>query len=223
MPVIELCFTDLITCEIVSGYCGATIQCQWSRRKTQTVKWKRCKARARLKVRANAHHPVPYWGEYPEVSASHWLSECRRAVPLEAGRCECAATPGGHPEIPSPGPETFRSLRSSCRPRRARPDWLAPVPRLPPACLADRDRPPTLCANEAEMGSLALWLTDSPLEASPVGLLSPTLDWLLVERAIYKASSFQLARSSQAFPGTPYLCATRSLSPRILLDFPPVG
>jgi hypothetical protein len=31
---------------------------------------------------------------------------------------------------------TFRSLRSSCRPRRARLDWLAPVPRPPPACLA---------------------------------------------------------------------------------------
>jgi hypothetical protein len=44
------------------------------------------------------------------------------------------------------------------------------------------------------MGSLALGLTNSPLEASPVGLLSPKLDWLLVERAIYKASSFQLAR-----------------------------
>jgi hypothetical protein len=47
------------------------------------------------------------------------------------------------------------------------------------------------------MGSLALWLKDWALEASPVGLLSPTLDWLLVERAIYKASSFHLARSAR--------------------------
>ena len=54
------------------------------------------------------------------------------------------------------------------------------------------DRSPPLCANEAETGSLALWLTDSPLEASPVELLPLALDWLPVERAITGQAPFIL-------------------------------
>jgi len=62
----------------------------------------------------------------------------------------------------------------------------------------------SLC-NEAETGSLALRLACSPRKASPVKLLPLTLARLLVERAIYKISSFQnirLARLILALPKT---------------------
>src|SRR5208282_2485972 len=51
--------------------------------------------------------------------------------------------------------------------------------------------------NEAESGSLVLRLMGSPREASPDGLLRPTLARLPVERAIDRASSFQLTRSAR--------------------------
>lgn len=55
---------------------------------------------------------------------------------------------------------------------------------------------PTSC-HEAETGSLALRLACSPCKASPVELLPLTLARLLVERAIYKISSFQNIRSAR--------------------------
>ena len=55
---------------------------------------------------------------------------------------------------------------------------------------------PTL-RNEAETSSLALRLACSPCKASPVQSLAPTLARLLVERAIYKISSFQNIRSAR--------------------------
>jgi len=36
--LIELCFTDLKASEIVTGYTGAQMPCQWSGRKTQAVR-----------------------------------------------------------------------------------------------------------------------------------------------------------------------------------------
>jgi len=54
----------------------------------------------------------------------------------------------------------------------------------------------SLC-NEAVSGSLALRLACSPRKASPVRLLPPTLARLLVERVIYKISSFQNIRSTR--------------------------
>jgi len=42
-----------IASEIVTGYTGAQMPCQWSGRKTQAVRQKGCSARARLKARAN--------------------------------------------------------------------------------------------------------------------------------------------------------------------------
>jgi hypothetical protein len=51
--------------------------------------------------------------------------------------------------------------------------------------------------NEAESGSLALRLACSPREASPAGLLRPTLAWLPVERAILRISSSHLIRSTR--------------------------
>jgi len=54
-----------------------------------------------------------------------------------------------------------------------------------------------ISCNEAETGSLALRLACSPCKASPVKLLPPTLARLLVERAIYKISSFQNIRSAR--------------------------
>ena len=51
--------------------------------------------------------------------------------------------------------------------------------------------------HEAETGSLALRLACSPCKASPVELLPLTLARLLVERAIYKISSFQNIRSAR--------------------------
>jgi hypothetical protein len=71
--------------------------------------------------------------------------------------------------LPTPSPITPRGpagARAHCFPADGRP------------CLVRKTQPPPLCANEAETGSLALWLEDSPHEASPVGLLPPTLDWL---------------------------------------------
>ena len=47
------------------------------------------------------------------------------------------------------------------------------------------------------MGSLALRLACSPCKASPVELLPLSLARLLVERAIYKISSFQNIRSAR--------------------------
>jgi hypothetical protein len=58
--------------------------------------------------------------------------------PQRSALLSLRVTAGDHPKIPSPRSETFRSFRSSCRPRRARRHWIAPVRRLPPACLADR-------------------------------------------------------------------------------------
>jgi hypothetical protein len=36
--LVELCFTDFMASEIVTGYTGAPMQCQWSGRKTQAVR-----------------------------------------------------------------------------------------------------------------------------------------------------------------------------------------
>ena len=51
--------------------------------------------------------------------------------------------------------------------------------------------------NEAESGLFALRLACLPREASPAGLLQPTLTWLPEERAILRVSSFQLTRSAR--------------------------
>ena len=48
-----------------------------------------------------------------------------------------------------------------------------------------------------ESSSLALRLTSSPPEASPAGLLRPTLVWLHAERAIHMVTPFQVTRSTR--------------------------
>ena len=59
------------------------------------------------------------------------------------------------------------------------------------------DWPLSRLCNEAETGLLTLRLACSPCKASPVELLPLTLARLLVERAIYKISSFQNIRSAR--------------------------
>ena len=88
-------------------------------------------------------------------------------------------------------------MRRPQPPRRAR-QLLAPITSPPVSGFITYGRlaAPTL-HNEAESGSLALRLTGSPREASPDGLLRPTLARLPVERAIDRASSFQLTRSAR--------------------------
>jgi hypothetical protein len=51
--------------------------------------------------------------------------------------------------------------------------------------------------NEAETGSLALRLADSPPEASPLGLLPAALGRLSLEWAIKRMNSFQFIRSAR--------------------------
>ena len=51
--------------------------------------------------------------------------------------------------------------------------------------------------NEAESGSLALRLADSPPEASPLGLLQAALGRLSLEWAIERMNSFQFIRSAR--------------------------
>jgi hypothetical protein len=59
MPVTELRFAHLITCEIAAGKRGAAMQCQWSGRKTKAAKQKGCNVRARLRARASNRKSAP--------------------------------------------------------------------------------------------------------------------------------------------------------------------
>jgi hypothetical protein len=87
-----------------------------------------------------------------------------------------------------------------CRPqppRRAR-RLLAPITSPPVSGFITYGRLAALTLhNEAVSGSLVLQLTGSPREASPDGLLRPTLARLPVEWAIDRVSSFQLTRSAR--------------------------
>ena len=75
---------------------------------------------------------------FPTASASHWLSLCRRAVPLSAHSCGCAAIPELASEIPLLPWLRFRSPRWLPRPLPVRPYWPAPSPMPPPAHRSDR-------------------------------------------------------------------------------------
>src|SRR5208337_2309910 len=88
-------------------------------------------------------------------------------------------------------------MRRPQPPRRAR-RLLAPITSPPVSGFITYGRlaAPTL-HNEAESGSLVLRLMGSPREASPDGLLRPTLARLPVEWAIDRVSSFQLTRSAR--------------------------
>jgi hypothetical protein len=91
-------------------------------------------------------------------------------------------------------------MRRPQPPRRAR-RLLAPITSPPVSGFIIPQGGSRLAAltlhNEAESGSLVLRLMGSPRQASPDGLLRPMLARLPVERAIDRASSFQLTRSAR--------------------------
>ena len=101
--------------------------------------------------------------------------------------------PAGSPRFLDRSVPTRRPLS----PRRAQ-QVLAPIASLPVSGFrfSGRLAALTLC-NEAEPGSLALRLAGSPREASPAGLLRPTLAGLPVEWAIDRSNSFQFDRSAR--------------------------
>jgi len=103
-----------------------------------------------------------------------------------------------------PGSLTDLSTRAAPSHPEEPDDCLRPLlhRRFQASSFLGRLATPTL-RHEAETGSLALRLACLPCKASPVELLPLTLARLLVERAIYKISSFQNIRSARLILALP--------------------